>query len=356
MAVCLIGLGANLGDRSRALEQAIAGLAEHPQLRVLAVSSPYPTRPIGGPPGQPPFLNAAATLETSLEPQSVLALLGQIETRLGRRRLKRREKRWEKRWGPRTIDLDLLLYDQVVQDGPRLVLPHPRMAWRRFVLEPAAEVAPDMLHPTTGWTIARLLDHLNTALPYVALAGPIGVGKTHLAGELAERAGGAERITEHVDVGRLERFYADPSGNAWEMEIQFLRQRARLLAADQPRWSRQRLVVSDFWFDQSLAFAGVWLAPERREAFERFWQEAGRDVVPPKLTVLLDAPLDQLLDRIRRRGRPCEMGLGPEVLERIRQAILARAGQPGRGPVLRLTYDEPRPALDEVLAAIDAMK
>jgi len=351
MAVCLIGLGSNLGNRPRALEQAIARLAEHPQVRVLTVSSTHETRPIGGPGGQPSFLNAAATLETSLEPRSLLALLGQIETGLGRRR----PTGSNERWGPRTIDLDLLLCGQVVEDGPGLVLPHPRMAWRRFVLEPAAEVAPDMLHPTTGWTVARLLDHLNTAMPYVALAGPIGVGKTHLAAALAEQAD-AQPIAEHVDTASLARFYADPSGNAWEMEIQFLRQRARLLAADQPCWSGGRLVVSDFWFDQSAAFADVWLPSPHREAFERLWQEAGREVAAPKLIVLLDAPLERLLDRIRRRGRPCEMGLGPDVVERIRQAILARAGQPGRGPILRLSYDGPRPALDEVLAAIEAMK
>ena len=347
MAVCLIGLGSNVGHRRQTLERAVAGLAEHPLVRVLALSSWFPTLPIGGPPGQAPFLNAAATLETSLGPEALLAVLHQIETRLGRRRLQH--------WGPRSVDLDLLLYDRVVSEGPRLVLPHPRMAWRRFVLEPAAEVAPAMLHPTTGWTIARLLDHLNTAPPYVALAGPIGVGKTHLAAALAGH-GAAERIAEQVDVAQLERFYADPSGNAWEMEIQFLRQRARLLGADQPRWSRRRLAVSDFWFEQSLAFAGVWLPPGRREEFEQLWREAARDIVQPKLIVLLDAPLEHLLDRIRRRGRPCEVGLGPEVLERIRRAILDRAGRPGCGPVLRLAFDEPRRAMDEVLAALEAMK
>ena len=103
-------------------------------------------------------------------PQALLAEFQKVEADLGRQR--------NEHWGPRTIDLDLLLYDDLTLADPDLVVPHPRMAWRRFVLEPAAEVAPEMLHPGTGWTIARLLDHLNQTPWYLAIAGPIGVGKS----------------------------------------------------------------------------------------------------------------------------------------------------------------------------------
>jgi deoxyguanosine kinase len=229
------------------------------------------------------------------------------------------------------------------------------MAWRRFVLEPAAEVAGWMIHPTTGWTVARLLDHLNTAVPYLAIAGPIGVGKTWLAEQLGERTS-AKPIREQVIPGRLEAFYADPSGNAWAMELEFLEQRARLLSAELPGWSEPgQLWVSDFWFNQSLAFAGVWLEPQRLEAFCRRWEDARQTVVAPKLTVLLDAPTDQLLERIHKRGRRCERRLTSERVERIRQAILAEAGRPGRGPMLRSAGGDPQTVLDDVLAAIEAM-
>ncbi len=347
MPTCLIGLGSNLGNRRGTLDRAVERLAGEPDLRLIARSGWYETLPVGGPPGQGPFLNGAVVLETSLAPETLLAILDQIEMVLGRRRTRR--------WGPRSLDLDLLLFGELVLDTGALTVPHPRMAWRRFVLEPAAEVAGLMIHPTTGWTVARLLEHLNTAVPYVAIAGPIGVGKTRLADQLAHRTS-ARRIREQVIPERLETFYADPSGNAWAMELEFLDQRARLLSVELPGWSAPgQLWVSDFWFHQSLAFAGVWLDPERQDAFRRRWEEARQTVVTPKLTVLLDAPTDQLLERIQERGRPGEHCLTSEQVERIRQAILAEAGRPGRGPMLRSAGSDPEDVLDEVLAAMEAM-
>jgi 2-amino-4-hydroxy-6-hydroxymethyldihydropteridine diphosphokinase len=336
MPTCLIGLGSNLGDRRQALDGAVERLRQQAHIRLTGQSRWHETAPVGGPPGQGAFLNGAALLETSLGAEALLALLQRIEAELGRRR--------RRRWGPRRLDLDLLLYDDLVLETPALTLPHPRMAWRRFVLEPAAEVAPAMLHPTTGWTIARLLDHLNTAVPYVAIAGPIAVGKTRLAEELAQKTS-VYWIAEEVAPRRLKTFYADPSSNAWAVELEFLNERARLLAADLPRWSEAgRLWVSDFWFPQGLAYAGVWLPPVRL------------GVVEPKLTVLLDAPPERLAGRVRRRGRQGEDRLTQQRLERIRRAILREANRPGQGPLLRLAEDDPERILTEVLAAAEAMK
>jgi 2-amino-4-hydroxy-6-hydroxymethyldihydropteridine diphosphokinase len=351
MATCLIGLGSNLGDRRQALDQAVRRFRRHCQVHVTATSRWHETTPVGGPPGQEPFLNGAAVLETALEPEALLAVLHRIEADFGRSRTER--------WGPRRLDLDLLLYGELALETAALTIPHPRMAWRRFVLEPAAEVAREMVHPATGWTIGRLLHHLNTAVPYVAIAGPIGVGKTRLADELADdraRRASATRIREQVAPGRLEAFYADPSGNAWAMELEFLRERTRLLSAGLSIWSeRERLWVSDFWFNQGLAYAGVWLAPERWEEYGRQWEDARRTVVSPKLTVVLDASADRLLERIRRRGRRGERHLSVETLGRIRQALLAQASQPGQGPVLRLSEQDPTARVDEVSAAVEAM-
>lgn len=153
MARCLLALGSNLGDRHAILAQTCAEVAKLPGCQLLARSSWHCTVPIGGKAGQGEFLNGAILLETALEPQQLATALQQVETGLGRQRVER--------WDARTIDIDLLLYGQTVIDTAKLTVPHPRMSFRRFVLEPAAEIAGPMLHPTSGWTIARLLAHLH---------------------------------------------------------------------------------------------------------------------------------------------------------------------------------------------------
>ena len=348
MPETLIALGSNLGDRRRALDRAVARLGELPDTRMVARSRLYETAPVGGPPGQGLFLNGAVLLDTSLAPAALLDQLGRIERELGRQPAER--------WAPRPIDLDLLLYGGLVLETAELVLPHPRMAWRRFVLEPAAEIAPQMVHPTIGWSTKRLLQNLNTTPAYVALTGPFGAGKTALAQQLVERTG-ADLIAGAVSPPLLEGFYANPAGMAWDLELQFVDERTRLLAADLRQWSNQGgLWISDFWFDQSLAYGRVWLPDERTEQLRQTWQSARNRVVSPRLIVLVDPPIDRLLAQVRQHGRPGEDRLDSEVFERMRHEIRAEATSPGRGPVLRLADAGCEPSLAEVLAAIQAMK
>jgi len=154
MAIAYLALGSNLGDRRAHLDAAVATLRAHPAVRDVRVSRFIETDPVGGPPGQGPYLNGAARIETDLGPQDLLALLKRIEHDRGR-------EAGGPRWGPRTVDLDLLLYDDLRLETPDLTVPHPRLRERRFVLEPLAEIAPDARDPVTGLTIRALLTRLN---------------------------------------------------------------------------------------------------------------------------------------------------------------------------------------------------
>src|SRR5262245_27260549 len=135
-----VGLGSNLGDREATLREALRRLAEIEGVAVVAVSSFRQTDPIGKV-DQPRFVNAAAELETSLAPRDLLDRLLEVERGLGRDRAK------EERWGPRTLDLDLLLYGNETVEEPGLEVPHPRLTERAFVLEPLLELDPDLRLP-----------------------------------------------------------------------------------------------------------------------------------------------------------------------------------------------------------------
>ena len=141
-----LSLGSNVGDREAHLRDALARLQALGTL--LAVSSVYETEPVEFT-DQPWFLNCAAAMETELTPQQLMTALLRVELEMGRRRLEKK--------GPRTIDIDILLFDDLVVESPELTLPHPALHQRRFVLEPLTEIASDAKHPVLHKTIQELL-------------------------------------------------------------------------------------------------------------------------------------------------------------------------------------------------------
>lgn len=149
-----LGLGSNLGSRRQTLGRAL-GLLQRPELRIEAVSSIYESAPLGPVPDQPTFLNLALRARTTLAPLALLGCCQQVEAALGRQR------QVEQIQGPRTLDIDLLLLGQQVERWPELVLPHPRMSLRAFVVLPLLELDPRLTDPRDGSPLAGLLPSLS---------------------------------------------------------------------------------------------------------------------------------------------------------------------------------------------------
>jgi 2-amino-4-hydroxy-6-hydroxymethyldihydropteridine diphosphokinase len=146
MVKCAIALGSNLGDSKQILNQALERLSQISGIELISHSSWYETVPVGPP--QPNYVNGCAILETELLPEDLLQILLKIEQQFGRIR--------QERWGPRILDLDILLYGDLILEMPNLTIPHPRMNERAFVLVPLAEIASDWIEPVSRQTILQL--------------------------------------------------------------------------------------------------------------------------------------------------------------------------------------------------------
>lgn len=143
-----LALGSNLGNRLAFLRGGRDALLNHPAIELLSASPVYETRAVGGPADTPPFLNAVLAIATSLTPEELLETCQEVEDEFGRTR--------PERWAPRTLDVDILLFDDRVVSEPELEIPHPRYHQRAFVLRPLLDLAPELVCPRTGRTIAEI--------------------------------------------------------------------------------------------------------------------------------------------------------------------------------------------------------
>jgi 2-amino-4-hydroxy-6-hydroxymethyldihydropteridine diphosphokinase len=265
-----------------------------PGVTLVSVSRYRDTRPIGGPPGQGVFLNGACLLETELAPHDVLGMLAAVENTLDRER--------GERWGPRTVDLDLLLYDDVVLDTESLTLPHPRMVTRRFVLEPCVEIAPDVVHPLASCTLESLLESISSPHPHVAVIGVPGSGTAEVAAAVAHAT--LARLVSAppeygVVAGRAPRLDAAMGDLAWRHAVDACAQ--PLLAK---RWQPDpHGTVADYWLHTVRLAATDSLAADSLASFERHFARTAAETVSPHVAILLVASPDVLEERIDSRER-----------------------------------------------------
>ena len=368
MARCLIGCGSNLGNRREQLDRAIELLRFMPGVALMAVSRFRETAPVGGPAGQPPYLNAACLVETDLSPDDVLEMLLAIEGTLERERTER--------WSARTIDLDLLMHDHAVVDSPRLTLPHPRMTTRRFVLEPAVEIAAEMRHPLAGCTLRELLDNISSQRPLVAIVGVPGSGAPEVADAVAD-ALLTRVIHAPVALPRADdeddMLGADRTGR-WHALVEAWAGPLR-----RPTWDgADRGAVVDYWLGTVPVAAVEDLPAAAAAEVSAAVDRALAGCVVPQVVILLNASADALAERmafVRRHAardtdlfselapaavrEPPTGGIGMllRMQERLERRLL---GPMERGPqaplaVVPVMADDLGRATAEAVAAVEAM-
>ncbi|MFM2095910.1 MAG: 2-amino-4-hydroxy-6-hydroxymethyldihydropteridine pyrophosphokinae [Planctomycetota bacterium] len=327
----LIGFGANQGDPIATFQAAIEALGRTEGVRVTRVSRLYRTTAVGGPTGQRDYTNGVIRCETTLAPEQLLGVLQRIETRLGRER--------KERWGPRVVDLDLLLVGDALRHTEHLVLPHPRMAFRAFVLEPACEVASEITDPRTGWTLQHLREHMERSPKYVVICGVNMPAKRRLMAAIANRFP-LRRIQCPV---AYEQLLSSPGDLFIEKLLAPLHRSSALFQG----LTAQEWVCSDYSLRELLSWSTVYLRePDRSQPIARSNLETAA-LMDAKFTLFLDTPVGN--------GR-----IDASTSESVEQAIAFAAAlreemtQKNRGPVLHLTTADENTVVEEALAAMQA--
>ena len=279
------------------------------------------------------------------------AWANEVERDAGRQR--------HERWGPRVIDIDLLLYDQLVWETQGLTVPHPRMAVRRFVLDPAVEIASDMIHAPTRQTLSRLLERLNEPPRYMAIAGARHVLREQLALAAGERLGAQVVLAGMaVDVNHdlrepMQLEAARPTDRMLRQALDTLSRQQELLRrvpeSAQATWS-----LSDFWLNQVFVVASRWPQGTLRSRLEEACHEALATAPEPKFVLLLDTAATGSLKggtEPTTTGVP-ESGQGAFGVQATPDRQLMDTA--GSVPIVRASQDLEQ-ALSELLATVDAI-
>lgn len=329
-----IALGSNQGKRFEYLQNAVNAIFEDLG-SITKVSSVYKT-PAQGFEGEE-FLNACIEIKTRFYPEQVLEKLLKIEQRLGRVRKPNTET-----YQNRTLDLDLIFHGQHKLDTKKLILPHPRMQDRKFVLQPLKEIASNFVHPTLNKSISVLLKETKDQsaieiskeklkppsfqlknMAYLAIEGNIGAGKTSLATMIAQDFN-AKLITERFkDNPFLPKFYKSKERYAFPLEMSFLADRYQQLIDDINQYDLfNDFVVADYDIYKSLIFAKITLPKEEFLLYKKLFHIIYKDIAKPNLYLYLFQNTERLLQNIKKRGRTYEQKIPADYLENINRGYL----------------------------------
>ena len=326
MNVVFLGLGGNMGDREAYLERTRAALEENCG-PVLRASEIYETAAWGSH-SDKKYLNQVVELYTPLGVQALLKKTLSIEKQLGRKRSKDRN-------ASRTVDIDILFYNDLIIQEPNLELPHPRIHLRKFVLIPFCDIAPDFVHPTLKKSMRRILKKCGDSLEvkpflskkklkYICIEGNIGSGKSTLAKALSKKLKAKLILEEFEHNPLLPLFYEDPKRYAFSLEYSFLIQRFEQLVENFSRG--KEVIISDFNFHKCLWFAKVNLADNEFRMFKKHFASLSPLIPEPDLLIHLSTSTKNLKQNIAARGRGYESEISNSYLkalaEEYRKGIL----------------------------------
>ena len=330
-----IGLGSNIGNKLEHLQAAIDAI--HYEIgSIIKISSCYQTPALGF--DGDPFLNACIEVRTYLSPELLMSKLLQLEENQGRKRLNNGQ------YNARTIDLDILFYDNNIVENKLLSIPHPRLHQRRFVLQPMEEIASDFIHPNHHQTIAAILegceddsivertkDNLEnplwgmdlSAYNFIAIEGNIGAGKSSLTQMMAQDFNAKSIFERFADNPFLPKFYEDAERYAFTLEMSFLADRYQQISEDLAQLDLFKdFIIADYDVFKSLIFSKITLSEDEFLLYRKLFYQVYKDFKRPDLYVYLHQDVKKLKANIKKRGRSYERQLESDYLNKIHQGYL----------------------------------
>ena len=323
-----LSLGSNQGRKLNNLQEAIYEIAESIGA-IHKISSVYKTDSWGF--KGDVFYNICIAVSTYLPPEELLKNILNIETKLGRKREQ------NNKYTNRKIDIDILLFDDEIVFSKNIIIPHPRMLDRKFVLVPLAEIAGNTLHPIEKKTlniclnntidtseIHKISSKLQRPIPliekynYLAIEGNIGSGKTSLSNLMSDEFNAKIVLERFADNPFLPKFYEDQERFAFPLEMSFLADRYQQLTDDLAQFDLfKNFIVSDYYIFKSLIFAQVTLQKEEYALYRKMFDIMYKEISKPDLYIYLYQNTDRLLENIKKRWRIYEQNIEASYLEKI---------------------------------------
>ena len=330
-----IALGSNKGNKLQYLQAAVDAIFQKIGL-VNQISKVYMTPALGFEGDD--FYNACIKVETELKPKKILKELQAIESKLGR--LAKKTSGYESR----EIDLDILLYDDDIINEKSLVVPHPEMQKRKFVLQPLCDIARDVEHSILKKTISDLLSECKdeSAIEpikiwlknpkkvytfgdynYIAIEGNIGAGKTSLANKIAHDFNAKLILERFADNPFLPKFYEEPERYAFTLEMSFLADRYQQISDDLSQLDLFKdFMVSDYDVYKSLIFSKITLPEDEFRLYRKLFYQVYKNIAKPDLYIYLYQNTERLQKNIKKRGRDYEKDIKDDYLEKINAGYL----------------------------------